>query len=81
MKVFLYVGGVPRKEYIKKKKKKRRDRLISEGLCYVCGKQPPIQGRILCAKCAERELSYQRKKGKKGNESAYNANSADTESD
>ena len=38
MKVFLDVGGVPRKEYIMDYAKKRRDRLISEGLCYVCGK-------------------------------------------
>ena len=38
MKVFLDVGGVPRKEYIRDYVKKRRDRLISEGLCYVCGK-------------------------------------------
>ena len=84
MKVFLDVGGVPRKEYIMDYAKKRCDRLISDGLCYVCGKQPPIPGRRLCAKFAERALAYQRKKGKKGkkgNESAYKANSADAESD
>ena len=81
MKVFLDVGGVPRKEYIRDYAKKRRDRLISEGLCYICGKQQTIPGRRLCAKCAERALAYQRKKGKKGNESAYKANSADAESD
>lgn len=38
MKVFLDVCGVPRKEYIRDYAKKRRDRLISVGLCYVCGK-------------------------------------------
>ena len=38
MKVFLDVGGVPLKEYISDYAKKRRDRLISEGLRYVCGK-------------------------------------------
>lgn len=75
------VGGIPRKEYIKDYAKKRRDRLISEGLCYVCGKEPPIPGRRWCAKCAERALAYQRKKGKKENESAYKANSTDAESD
>ena len=38
MKVFLDVGGVPRKKYISDYAKKRRDSLISDGLCYVCGK-------------------------------------------
>ena len=38
MKVFLEVGSVPRKEYIRDYAKKQRDRLISDGLCYVCGK-------------------------------------------
>ena len=65
MKVFLEVGGVPRKEYIRDYAKKQRDRLISDGLCYVCGKQPPIPGRIWCAKCVERALAYQRKKERK----------------
>lgn len=34
--------------------RERRERLIAEGLCYECGKVPPIPGRKRCENCVER---------------------------
>lgn len=63
------IKGISRKEYIKIYAKERRDRLTAEGLCYVCGKEPPMAGRRLCAKCATD--AFERQRRRKKNESAH----------
>lgn len=31
-----------------------------KGLCVQCGKKPPIEGKVMCAECAEQKKVYQR---------------------
>lgn len=73
------INGVPRKEYIRIYAKERRDRLTAEGLCYVCGKEPPIDGRRICAKCAESALKRQR--SRKNESTHQQTNWADAKGD
>ena len=34
--------------------KKRKEKLKAAGLCVICGKRPPEEGKNLCGECAER---------------------------
>lgn len=46
------ISGMPRRDYVRIFAKNRRDRLTSEGLCYVCGKAPVMPGTRWCEKCS-----------------------------
>lgn len=72
------ISGMPRRDYVRIFAKNRRDRLTSEGLCYVCGKAPVMPGTRWCEKCS---ADATRRRKELRNESAYKANSADAESD
>ena len=72
------VNGMSRKEYIREYSQKRRERLIAAGLCYVCGKEPPMNGRRWCAKCAADALERQRRR--KNESSHQQTNVADAKS-
>lgn len=72
------ISGMPRRDYVRIFAKNRRDRLTSEGLCYVCGKAPVMPGTRWCEKCS---ADATRRRKELRNESAYKANRADAESD
>ena len=44
----------------KRTDRERRDLRLSLGLCYRCGKNPHIDGRMYCQQCKERYKAYYR---------------------
>lgn len=72
------ISGMPRRDYVRIFAKNRRDRLTSEGLCYVCGKAPVMPGTRWCEKCS---ADATRRRKELRNESAHQqTDRADAES-
>ena len=51
----------PTGEIEKQNNLNRRQRLIEQGLCPVCGKRKPVEGRVECARCRQNKNDSQRK--------------------
>ena len=52
-------------EYLKDthvRNKKRRERLLTAGLCLSCGAKEPREGKTMCQQCADKDAWYKRKR-------------------